>query len=64
MLQVQPDDDDLPGFFACIFCLRSWNTLNLLTETTAILKGEVTWCSKGKREPMPSTNPYHTGTTV
>lgn len=59
MLQVVPKDDDLPGFFTCIFCIRSWNTLNLLTETVAVLQAEVSWLSEGKRDSMPSAASYH-----
>lgn len=63
MLQVVPDDEDLPGFFACVFCIRSWNTLNLLTESVFRLQAEISWLSEGKHANMPSAAMYHTGAT-
>lgn len=64
MLRVTPDDEELDEFECCIFCLRSWNTMNLLTETVATLRGSVTWMEEGKTNSMPSAAPYHPSPTV
>lgn len=59
MLNVIPEDDTYPVFGACIWCVRAFNTLVYLTDSSQDLAAEFEWTLPGRRESMPSSVPYY-----
>lgn len=58
-MRLVPHDDTQPDFLACVFCVRSFNTIAGLTQTTVQLHAECEWVHEGHTDAMPSSSPYH-----
>lgn len=58
-MRFTPYDDMDPGFIACLFCVRSFNTIVAYTKSACEVQAHVEWVHDGHTEAMPSSAPYH-----
>lgn len=59
LLQVEPDDDTLPAFLACLWCCRSVNSMHAMLNAGCVLPAKIEWLLEGRRDSMPSSNLFH-----